>query len=138
MIPIFDGLIKLGSIWLEGRQKKSAAKADRDAAMISNQANWETHQASASADSWKDEYWTVVLSLPVVLAFFGVPVCVFFFPDKLSMLHSAIQQQFELLNGLPEWYRWALGASIGASFGFKGFKQMNVAKVSNRGSAGNG
>jgi len=126
MIPIIDGVIKLGQTWLEGKQKKSAAKSDREAALLRDTSHWESQQANASADSWKDEYWTVVLSLPVLLAFFGVPVCVFFFPDKLPTLHAAITQQFELLNGLPEWYTWALGASIGASFGFKGFKQIRA------------
>ncbi len=129
MIPIIDGVIRLGQTWLEGKQKKSAAKSEREASLLRDTSNWEAQQANASANSWKDEYWTVVLSLPVVLAFFGVPLCVFFFPDKLNMLHEAIQKQFEMLNGLPEWYTWALGASIGASFGFKGFKQIRAGKV---------
>lgn len=130
MIPIIDGIIKLGQTWLDGKQKKSMAAAEREIAIIRDTSNWESQQANASADSWKDEYWTVVLSLPVVLAFFGVPVCVFFFPEKLDLLQSSIQQMFELLNGLPEWYTWALGASIGASFGFKGFKQIRAGKIS--------
>lgn len=127
-IPIVSEIVGLGRTWLKGKQKKAEAKAEREAQMIANTASWEQYQAKASADSWKDEYWTIILSLPIVLAFIGVPVCVFWMPEKLPMLQSAIDGQFELLKELPDWFTWAVGASIGASFGFKGFKQWKAGK----------
>lgn len=123
-IPIVNELVGIGKVWLEGRQKKVAAKAELEAQLMSSKEEWEKYQAQASVNSWKDEYWTVILSLPILLAFVGVPICVFFYPEKLDILSSAINKQFSYLNALPEWYVWAIGASIGASFGFKGIKHF--------------
>jgi hypothetical protein len=63
-------------------------------------------------NSWRDEWFTVILSLPLLIVFgaifFGKPEWI----DKL-------QEGFSTLNNLPEWYIWALMASIASSFGLK-------------------
>ncbi len=45
----------------EEKQAKHQAKME----VIKNDADWESKMADASASSWKDEFWTVVLSIPV-------------------------------------------------------------------------
>ena len=35
--------------------------------VIKNDADWESKMADASASSWKDEFWTLVLSIPVFM-----------------------------------------------------------------------
>lgn len=123
-LTIFKLLYGIVTTWLDGKQKKQAAKAELESQIMADKSAWEMYQAQASANSWKDEYWTLVLSLPIVLAFVGVPFCVFVFPEKEALLRQAITQQFQLLEGLPEWYEWAIFASIGAAFGIKGFKTL--------------
>ena len=63
-------------------------------------------------NSWRDEWFTVILSLPLLIVFgaifFGKPEWI----DKL-------QEGFSTLNNLPEWYIWALMASIASSLGLK-------------------
>ncbi len=112
-IPIIGDLIGLGSEWLKGKQKRQQAKAEAEAAVMVNAANsradWEKLQASASAASWKDEWWTLVLSVPAILCFFPGTV-------------ESVQAGFAALDTMPEYYRYFLGVSIGASFGIKGLK----------------
>lgn len=118
-IPIIGDLIGLGKTWIEGKQKRSQAKAEAEAQVMINAANdqgeWEKLQAQASADSWKDEYWTLVLSVPAILCFFPGTV-------------ETVQAGFQALNTMPEYYRYFLGISIGASFGIKGWKHFKAGR----------
>lgn len=118
-IPIIGDLIGLGATWIEGKQKRSQAKADAEAQVMvssaSSRQEWEKLQAQASAHSWKDEYWTLVLSVPAILCFFPGTV-------------EAVQAGFNALDTMPEYYRYFLGISIGASFGIKGIKHFRTGR----------
>lgn len=67
-------------------------------------AAWES--ASINAAGWKDEYWTLVLSLPLVLCF-------------LPWTAPAVLAGFAVLELTPEWYRYSVGVAIGAAFGVR-------------------
>lgn len=116
-IPIIGDLIDLGATWIKGKQKRSQAKADAEATVMVNAASdkgeWERIQARASAASWKDEYWTIVLSIPAIMCFF---------PDGVE----AAKAGFSALDTMPEYYRYFLGVAITASFGIKGFKNWKA------------
>lgn len=66
---------------------------------------WDKIMARASEKSWKDEFWTILLAIPLVPVFMGGDAAL------------AIQEGFEVLKGLPLWYQAALGVAIGAAFG---------------------
>lgn len=114
-IPIISDLIGLGQTWIEGRQKKSQARAEAEATVMVNAAtsasDWEALQAKASASSWKDEFWTLVLAAPAILCFI---------PGGVETALAG----FNALDTMPEYYRYFLGISIGASFGVKGIKNF--------------
>lgn len=105
--PVAD----LGKTWLEGKVAKTKAKAEAEAAVMINQsksaADWETAMARASNQSWKDEWLTILFSIPLVLAF--VPSAV-----------PYVRQGFEVLSTMPEWYQYGLSVIIAASFGVRG------------------
>lgn len=67
---------------------------------------WAKTMAEASKDSWKDEYWTIVLGIPAIMSF--VPGLV-----------PYVELGFHALTQTPEWYQGALLISIGASFGVR-------------------
>jgi hypothetical protein len=69
-------------------------------------AEWESIQAENSGHSWKDEFWTVILSIPLVLCF--VPEYV-----------EYIKEGFEVLKSMPEFYQYWLGVAILTSFGIR-------------------
>jgi hypothetical protein len=67
--PVAD----LGKVWLEGKTAKTKAKAEAEASVMKTQAksaaDWETAMARASNQSFKDEWLTILFSIPLILAF---------------------------------------------------------------------
>lgn len=116
-IPIIGDLIDLGKTWVQGRQKRAQAKAEAEAQVMvnaaSSRADWEALQAKASAESWKDEFWTVVLAIPAIMCFW---------PEGAAIARAG----FEALAEMPDYYQYFLGVSITASFGIKGYKQFKA------------
>lgn len=104
--PVAD----LGKTWLEGKVAKTKAKAEAEASVMKTQAksaaDWETAMARSSAQSWKDEWLTILFSIPLVLAFI---------PDAVPY----VRQGFEVLNAMPQWYQYGLSVIIAASFGVR-------------------
>jgi hypothetical protein len=104
----------------KAEEKKAVHKAKMT--MIKNDADWEAKMASASSSSWKDEFFTICLSLP--LFFIGYAVAV----DDPQIIER-VQQGFAALSELPEWYQYLLFIAVSASFGIKGAdKIMNLRK----------
>ena len=56
--------------------------------------------------SWKDEYWTIVLSIPAIACFF---------PEAAP--HVA--QGFVVLSTMPEFFQYWLGICVLTSFGLR-------------------
>ena len=65
---------------------------------------WE--KTSLDQSGWKDEYWTIVLSIPMVLCF-------------IPGLVDYVIQGFNALQKTPEWYQYVLGVAIGSAFGVR-------------------
>jgi len=101
----------LGKTWIEGKNIKTKAKAEAEASVMKTQAksaaDWETAMARASNQSWKDEWLTILFSIPLVLAF--VPSAV-----------PYVREGFEVLATMPDWYQTGLSIIIAASFGVRG------------------
>ena len=106
MNPIVAGIVSLGSEWLKRRGEKTQAKHERELAKIEHEKNWDEIHASNAGSSWKDEWFVIVLSIPMIGAFT---------PD----LVPHIREGFEVLESMPEYYKIFLGSAIGASFGIK-------------------
>lgn len=104
MIAGILGLITQGISFFAERQK---AKHEGQMAVIKSESYWEQKMAEGSVASWKDEYWTVVLSIPMILVFFPCMV-------------PYIKAGFEVLNNdVPDWYKLAIGSAIAAAFAIK-------------------
>ena len=127
MLGLLKGLFgSLGS-WLKAKAERKMAIEQRKTALEVKKLEivekketadieWDQLMAEGSKESWKDEYWTIVLSIPAILVFF-------------PGMTAYIKDGFTALNEVPEWYRIALGTAIAAAFGrneiikwFKGFK----------------
>lgn len=111
MISVVTGLFGLAKTYLDGKQKKQAARDDREAQLIKDNASWEEIQATNSKDSYKDEWWTIVLSIPLILVF-------------IPGMDIYVLAGFDVLAKLPEWYQYVLGIAISAAFGVKGIGQL--------------
>ena len=69
-------------------------------------SEWEAIQAENSGHSWKDEFWTIILSIPLVLCFI---------PEYVTY----IEEGFVALESMPEFYQYWLGIAILTSFGVR-------------------
>ncbi len=78
-------------------------KAEMQKAKQAAEIEWASQMAKASGKSWKDEYLTIVWTLPIVLGMFGWTV-------PLERLLLILQQ-------IPEWYTYLLLVITLASFG---------------------
>ncbi len=63
-------------------------------------------------NSWRDEWFTVILSIPLLIVFGAIFFGKYEWIDKLK-------EGFTTLDSLPDWYIWALMAAIASSFGLK-------------------
>ena len=92
--------------------KAKVAKAEAQAQIMLSQAtseaDWEKVMAEGSRDSWKDEWLTILFSVPLVLAFCG------------EWGRDIVTDGFSALNAMPDYYRYTLGAIVSASFGIRG------------------
>ena len=109
-LPIIGPLLSLGNTFLEGRNKKIAAKAEAEAKVMvaaSEQVgDWERIQASNSAGSWKDEWLTILFSIPLIMAFI---------PGGMVYVEAG----FAALEQMPEWYQYTVSVIVAASFGVR-------------------
>lgn len=69
-----------------------------------NEAQWNIESIRNS--SWKDEWFTIILSIPLVLCFF---------PSAVDYVLAG----FDALSKTPPWYRGAVMVAISSAFGFQ-------------------
>ena len=114
--------IDLAKDFVKGKAEEKKAIQQRKINAIQNDADWEAKMADATANSWKDEFWSIVLALPIVAIAYSVAV------DDISII-DRVKEGFEVLNNLPEWYQYLLFIAVSASFGLKSAdKLMNLKK----------
>ena len=112
----------LAGSWLQGKADKNAAAAElklteakaKAQILLSEKtsvADWERIMAEGSKSSWKDEWFVIVLSIPLVLAF-------------IPGTEGWVDKGFEQLSKAPDWYFYSLGIAISASFGVRGATAM--------------
>ena len=65
--------------------------------------------AQASDNSWKDEAWTILFIIIIGMCF-------------VPPLQPFVRDGFEALETTPEWFQYAVYASIAASFGLRSLK----------------
>lgn len=104
--------LELGKDFLKGKAEEKKAIQQRKINAIQNDADWEAKMADATSNSWKDEFWSIILALPIAAVAYSVAM------DDATIIQR-VNEGFEALNGLPEWYQYLLFIAVSASFGLK-------------------
>lgn len=104
--------LELGKDFIKGKAEEKKAIQQRKINAIQNDADWENKMADATSGSWKDEFWSIVLALPIVAVAYSVAM------DDVALI-DRVNEGFEALNQLPEWYQYLLFIAVSASFGLK-------------------
>ena len=114
--------IDLAKDFVKGKAEEKKAIQQRKINAIQNDANWEEKMADSTSNSWKDEFWSIILALPIVAVAYSVAI------DDVSII-DRVNEGFAALNSLPEWYQYLLFIAVSASFGLKSAdKIMNLKK----------
>jgi hypothetical protein len=104
-----------------GHFKRKAAEKqathERKLQVIQNDAAWENKMADASAQSWKDEFWTLCLAAPIFMIGYAIAM------DDVAVIER-VDMAFAALNTLPEWYQYLLFLAVSASFGIRGADKL--------------
>ena len=112
----------LAKDFITGKADEKKAIQERKINAIQNDADWEAKMADATANSWKDEFWSIILALPIAAVAYSVAI------DDVSIIER-VKSGFAVLNDLPEWYQYLLFIAVSASFGLKSAdKLMNLKK----------
>lgn len=99
-------VVELASGWLKGRKEIQQATIQKEVQVLQNEANWDAVQAEASKSSWKDEWLTILVSIPMIMAF-------------IPGMKDEVMSGFDVLASCPEWYQYLIGVVFAASFGIK-------------------
>jgi len=114
--------LELGKDFLKGKAEEKKAIQQRKIQAIQKDADWEAKMADGTKNSWKDEFWSVILSLTILAVAYSVVT------DNPAVIDS-LNAAFDTLNSLPEWYQYLLFIAVSASFGLKSAdKIMNMKK----------
>jgi hypothetical protein len=111
-------LTELAGGWLKGKADAQAAaanlklvEAEAKATIMksaaTSEAEWEKIMAEGSQSSWKDEWLTILFSVPLVLCFTG------------EWGRNVVAEGFAALEIMPDWYQYTLGVIVAASFGVR-------------------
>ena len=102
----------LAKDFVKGKAEEKKAIQQRKISAIQNDADWENKMADATSNSWKDEFWSIILALPIMAVVYSVAM------DDVSIIER-VNEGFAALNQLPEWYQYLLFIAVSASFGLK-------------------
>mgnify|MGYP003633797157 CR=1 FL=1 len=117
MLNLLIGPIaEIAGTWMSGKVEQTkanaqtkVAKAQAEAVVMQKKAtgeiDWDLKMADASAHSWKDEWLTVLFSIPLILAFCG------------DWGRQIVSEGFAALETMPQYYQYTLGTIVAASFG---------------------
>lgn len=94
----------------KAKRELKKAKVNSEIRMLENAQqhtiDWEKLWAAQASGSLKDEWWTAIVSIPLILVFV---------PDMVEHVKAG----FAALEELPEWYVQMVMIAFGASFGVR-------------------
>lgn len=91
--------IKIEEANVDAGIKRLGKRGDADIA-------WE--DTSLKQSGWKDEFWTIVIAIPMVMCF-------------IPGLVQYVIAGFEALEQTPKWYQYLIATAVASAFGVKKF-----------------
>ena len=112
---LIPAITELAGGWLKGKAEEKAAtakakvaRAEAEAEVMrvaaTHEAGWEKIMAQGSQNSWKDEWLTILFSIPLILAFCG------------DWGRQIVAEGFAALEAMPDYYQYTVGVIVSASF----------------------
>jgi hypothetical protein len=104
---VVKGVVETRKAKAEQKVTEIKAKTELMQQQIKGEVDWDLEAIKNTQGSWKDEYLTIL---------FSIPLCLCFLPFTVEY----VERGFEALQQTPDWYKYTLGVIVSASFGIKG------------------
>ena len=101
-----EGRVKIAEAKINAKVARYNAEAARATKAIDAETNWDLAALEASKDSWKDEWLTLLLSMPFIGSF-------------IPGIQDAVLKGWEYVAKAPTWYQIAFLGIVAASFGLR-------------------
>jgi len=119
---LFSGAVDFAKDFIKGKVEEAKIKKDIKLEALKNEGAWEQIMAEGTHTSFKDEFFTILLSVPIILVGYAVAM------DEMEII-ARLHDAFIALEALPDWYSYLLFIAVSASFGMRSVdKLMNLKK----------
>ena len=109
---VASGVVDVVKTKTETKKLLAEAEQTHVRKMAEGEIEYAIQAQKSMGDSWRDEWFTIILSIPLLIVFISI------FANKPEWIEK-LKEGFMALDELPDWYIWALMAAIASSFGLK-------------------
>ena len=104
---LIGSLTGLATSIIDGKTQLKLTEAEIKKKQLTGEIDWDIEAIKATENSWKDEWITLLFSVPLILAFCG------------EWGNEIVTAGFIALEVMPMWYQVALGGIVSASIGMR-------------------
>ena len=104
---IISSLTGLATSIIDGKTQVKLTEAEIKKKQLTGEIDWDIEAMKATENSWKDEWITLLFSIPLILAFCG------------DWGNDIVARGFAALEVMPQWYQIASGGIVSASIGMR-------------------
>ena len=104
---IISSIGGLAASIIDSKTQLKLTEAEIKKKQLTGEIHWDIEAIRATQNSWKDEWITLLFSIPLILAFCG------------DWGNAIVQAGFAALEGMPKWYQYSLGGIVSASIGMR-------------------
>ena len=109
---ILSSVAGLATSVIDSKTQIKLTEAEIKKKQLTGEIDWDLAAIQATQNSWKDEWITLLFSIPLILAFCG---------DWGNLI---VAQGFAALEAMPAWYQYSLGGIVSASIGMRGVSKF--------------
>tara|TARA_Y100000385_G_scaffold92770_1_gene95814 strand:- start:273 stop:629 length:357 start_codon:yes stop_codon:yes gene_type:complete len=110
---IIKSLSGLATSIIDGKTQIKLTEAEIKKKQLTGEIDWDLAAIKATENSWKDEWITLLFSVPLVLAFM-----------PFSWAEDLVANGFAALEAMPQWYQISLGGIVSASIGLRSISKF--------------
>jgi len=104
---LISSLTGLATSVIDGKTQIKLTEAEVRKKQLTGEIDWDIAAIKGADNSWKDEWITLLFSIPLILAFCG------------DWGNDIVAKGFMALEVMPQWYQIALGGIVSASIGMR-------------------
>ena len=109
---IISSIGGLAASIIDSKTQLKLTEAEIKKKQLTGEIDWDIEAIRATQNSWKDEWITLLFSIPLILAFCG------------DWGNAIVQAGFAALEGMPTWYQYSLGGIVSASIGMRSISKF--------------